>query len=147
MLFNFRVFVVKEKNLMREITDLFNILSDQTRLRILNLLFQSRPESGLCVCELEEVLQMLQSRISHQMKLLRSLNLVIDERVGQWIIYRLQPQNDKFQKTILDTLSQWLKNNEIAKEDSQRLQKCMARGSKRTAACCGNSKIQIPKSE
>ncbi|MDI6783664.1 MAG: metalloregulator ArsR/SmtB family transcription factor [bacterium] len=122
---------------MREITNLFNILSDQTRLRILNLLFQ-RP---LCVCELEEVLQMSQSRISHQLKLLRAANLVIDERDKQWIIYRIQPQDNQHQQIVLDTLKQWLEQNEIAKSDLQRLQECMVCGSKRTQ---NNVKCQNP---
>jgi len=117
---------------MREITDLFNLLSEPTRLRILNLLFQ-RP---LCVCELEEVLQMSQSRISHQLKLLRAANLIIDERDRQWIIYRLEPQNDQYQKVILDTLCQWLEHNEIAQTDLERLKKCLACGTKRTKNCC-----------
>ena len=116
---------------MREITELFNLLSDQTRLRILNLLFQSA-SGGLCVCELEEVLQMSQSRISHQLKLLRAANLVIDERDRQWIIYRLQPQPGQFQQLILDTLKAWLEQNEIAKSDLIRLQNCLACGSKRS---------------
>ncbi|MCX7919283.1 MAG: metalloregulator ArsR/SmtB family transcription factor [bacterium] len=125
---------------MREIAELFNLLSDQTRLRILNLLFQ-RP---LCVCELEEVLQMSQSRISHQLKLLRAANLVIDERDRQWIIYRIQPQTEHFSQLILDILRQWLEQNEIAKSDLARLQECMVCGSRRTTVCNGNRKIQNP---
>jgi ArsR family transcriptional regulator len=120
---------------MRNITDLFSILSEPTRLRILNLLFQSS-SGGLCVCELEEVLQMSQSRISQQLKLLRAANLVSDERVGQWIIYRLQPQDDEFQQKILETLRLWLENNEIAQTDLKRLQQCLACGTKRQKACC-----------
>lgn len=128
---------------MREMTELFNLLSEPTRLRILNLLFQA-PPTGLCVCELEEVLQMSQSRISQQLKLLRAANLVSDEREGQWIIYRLQPQDDKFLKIIFNTLKQWLEQNDIAQSDSNRLKQCLLTGTKRTTLCSGKSKIQNP---
>jgi DNA-binding transcriptional ArsR family regulator len=81
---------------------------------------------------LEEVLQMSQSRISQQLKLLRAANLVIDERDKQWIIYRIQPQDNQHQQIVLDTLKQWLKQNEIAKTDLARLQECLTCGAKRT---------------
>ncbi len=63
----------------------FKALADGTRLRILLLLRRRE----LCVCELCYALDMEQSRISHQMKILRDAGLVTDTRQGRWIIYRL----------------------------------------------------------
>jgi len=66
----------------------FKSLSDRTRLRIIRLLL----ERDLCVCELMFVLGMAQSRISHQLRILRDAGLVEDTRDGQWIIYRVPPR-------------------------------------------------------
>lgn len=63
----------------------FKALADGTRLRIL-LLLRGRE---LCVCEICYALGMEQSRVSHQMKVLREAGLVTDTRQSRWIIYRI----------------------------------------------------------
>jgi ArsR family transcriptional regulator, arsenate/arsenite/antimonite-responsive transcriptional repressor len=70
---------------MKEIIKAFKALSEPTRLRIFLLLM----ERDLCVCELTFVLNMSQSRISHQLRLLRDANLVEDKREGRWSIYTI----------------------------------------------------------
>ncbi len=70
---------------MKEIIKAFKALSDPTRLRIFLLLL----EKDLCVCELTYVLDMSQSRVSHQLRLLRDADLVEDKRDGRWIIYTI----------------------------------------------------------
>ncbi|MBL9201335.1 MAG: ArsR family transcriptional regulator [Opitutaceae bacterium] len=67
--------------------DILKILSDPTRVRLLALV--SREE--LTVAELQEVLGMGQSRISSQLALLRSVNLVADRRDGKNAFYSLRP--------------------------------------------------------
>jgi ArsR family transcriptional regulator, arsenate/arsenite/antimonite-responsive transcriptional repressor len=66
----------------------FKSLSDRTRLRIIGLLL----EGDLCVCELMFILGMAQSRISHQLRILKDAGLVDDQRDGQWIIYHIPPR-------------------------------------------------------
>jgi ArsR family transcriptional regulator len=63
----------------------FKALSDPTRLRIVRLLL----ERELCVCELTYILGMEQSRVSHQLRILRDAGLVEDDRESRWIIYRM----------------------------------------------------------
>jgi ArsR family transcriptional regulator len=46
-------------------------------------------EQELCVCEMMFVLSLAQSRLSHQLRILRDAGLVEDTRDGQWIIYRI----------------------------------------------------------
>jgi len=70
---------------MKEIIKAFKALSEPTRLRIFLLLM----ERDLCVCEMTFVLNMSQSRISHQLRLLRDADLVEDKREGRWIIYTI----------------------------------------------------------
>lgn len=65
---------------------LFKIFSDHTRLRIIALLV----EGEYCVQDICETLNMSQSSISHQLKLLRDLNVVVTRREGKHIFYALK---------------------------------------------------------
>jgi ArsR family transcriptional regulator, arsenate/arsenite/antimonite-responsive transcriptional repressor len=64
---------------------LFHALSDETRLEIVRLL--SHRER--CVCELQNVLDAAQSRLSFHLKTLKDAGLVTDRREGRWIYYTL----------------------------------------------------------
>ena len=66
--------------------DTLKLLSDPTRLRILALLLREE----LSVAELQEILDMAQSRISSSLALLRSAELVVDRRDGKRAYYRLR---------------------------------------------------------
>ena len=77
-------------------------LSDETRLRILHLLCQGE----LCVCRIEEILGVGQSRASRHLAHLRNAELVRDRREGQWVYYSLaQPQG-----LLQRRLWEWLKD-------------------------------------
>ena len=65
---------------------LFHALSDETRLEIVRLL--SRGER--CVCELQNVLDAAQSRLSFHLKTLKDAGVVSDRRDGRWIYYALK---------------------------------------------------------
>lgn len=78
-----------------ELSDLFKVLSDSTRLRILWAM-----ENGeMCVCCISEVLGMSVSAVSHQLKTLRQANLVKTRRDGKNIYYSL---DDHHVKILLD---------------------------------------------
>ncbi len=79
-----------------EISDLFKVFADSTRLRILHKLF-NRPIS---VGVIAEALYMSQSAICHQLKYLKDSNLVKSERNGKSIYYSLA---DNHIKTIFKT--------------------------------------------
>jgi ArsR family transcriptional regulator len=70
---------------MRDAVKTLKAMADPTRLRILRLLL----ERDLCVCELMFILRMEQSRVSHQLRVLRDADLAEDLREGQWIVYRV----------------------------------------------------------
>ncbi|MEN6311967.1 MAG: metalloregulator ArsR/SmtB family transcription factor [Acidobacteriota bacterium] len=76
----------------------FKALSETTRLRIMVLLARR----NLCVCELMFVLKMEQSRVSHQLKILRDAGLVEDVRKGRWIIYRIPGRARKTVEALLE---------------------------------------------
>ena len=70
---------------LNELSELFKIFGDGTRIKILYSLF----ESEMCVCAISELLGMTQSAISHQLKILRDWNLVGNRREGKTIYYFL----------------------------------------------------------
>ena len=68
-----------------ELYDLADLFADSTRIRILFVLF----ESEVCVCDLAKVLNMTQSAVSHQLRILKQNKLVKARRDGKSIFYSL----------------------------------------------------------
>ena len=81
---------------LMELSDLFKVFADSTRLRILHKLFNGPISVGV----IAEALDMSQSAISHQLKYLKDSNLVKSERNGKSIYYSLA---DDHIKTIFKT--------------------------------------------
>lgn len=69
---------------MQDIIKHLKALSDPTRLRIVLLLVKEE----LCVCELETVLAVEQSRLSHALRALSNAGLIEERREGRWIFYK-----------------------------------------------------------
>lgn len=72
---------------MQNLVELFKALADETRLRILNLLF----ERELCVCDVMAVLDISQSKASRHLIALKRVGLLNDRREAQWMHYSLVP--------------------------------------------------------
>jgi len=64
----------------------FHALSDEARVQIVEML--SHKER--CVCELEQVLGIAQSRLSFHLKVLKEAGLIGDRKEGRWMFYGLQ---------------------------------------------------------
>jgi len=107
---------------MRDTLRIFKALSDPTRLRIMMLLLKRE----LCVCELSFILKMEQSRISHQLRILRDADLVEDIRDKQWIIYRIPDSVRKNLDLLLEEfIKRRLKNSKEIKDDMINLEICL----------------------
>jgi ArsR family transcriptional regulator len=107
---------------MKDMLKVFKALSDATRLRLVLLLM----ERDLCVCELVFILKMEQSRISHQLRVLRDADLVEDIRQGRWMIYRIPGDARGFLSVILDgELKSRFGSSPEIHADSQRLEACI----------------------
>ena len=74
-----------EEESLYELSELFKVFGDTTRIRILYALF----ESEMCVCDIAELLNMSQSAISHQLRVLKQARLVGNRREGKTIYYFL----------------------------------------------------------
>lgn len=85
-----------------EVLKIFRVFSDRTRLRIFLLLL----DSELCVGELAALLQLEQSLISHQLKIMRQAGLVEARKSGRWNFYHLSAA---CQKQLGPLLREWLR--------------------------------------
>ena len=63
-------------------------LADPVRLRIVSMLVAS-PDGTACGCDLEQPLGISQPTVSHHLRILREAGLVIGERDGRWVHYRV----------------------------------------------------------
>ena len=70
---------------------MFDALADKTRLKILHSIRQSNTKS-LCVCDLEELLGLKQSKLSYHLKKLVDANILIAEKHGTWNYYKINEQ-------------------------------------------------------
>ncbi|MDU4278577.1 MAG: ArsR/SmtB family transcription factor [Finegoldia magna] len=84
-----------DDELIVDLSDMFKIFGDQTRVKILMAL-----ESGeLCVCDIAAVMNMSQSAISHQLRVLKQSNIVKTRRQGKVVYYSI---SDDHVKEIFD---------------------------------------------
>lgn len=74
---------------------IFNALADKIRLKIMNEISQS-PNKSLCVCDLEDVLDLKQSKISYHLKKLVDANILTTEKHGTWNYYKINEEQIQF---------------------------------------------------
>ena len=84
-----------EETELYDLAELFKVFGDSTRIRILFVLF----EVEVCVCDLAKALNMTQSAISHQLRILKQNKLVKSRREGKSIFYSLA---DDHVRTIIN---------------------------------------------
>ena len=110
--------------------EVFKSLADETRVRAMLLIAN---QGELCVCELMCALDDNQPKISRHLAQLRSNDLLLDRRQGQWVYYRLNPDLPTWVREILQVTSlanaDWLKDNVVRLQD-------MDGRPVREAACC-----------
>ena len=88
---------------MMSITTVLKALGDETRIRIINLLHIEK----LCVCEIEEILNINQSNTSRHLSKLKNANLIDSEKEAQWVYYYINKDilaQYSFIKSLLDDL-------------------------------------------
>jgi ArsR family transcriptional regulator len=86
---------LENEDVLSALGEFFKIFGDLTRLKIIDALSNSE----MCVCDLVALLNMKQSRISHQLKNLRQHNVVKNRREGRNVYYSL---NDEHVETIFE---------------------------------------------
>ena len=74
-----------DEEILYDLAELFKVFGDSTRIKILYVLF----ESEMCVCDIAQLLNMNQSAISHQLRVLKQSKLVKYRRDGKSVFYSL----------------------------------------------------------
>jgi len=103
---------------MRKLAKTFKAMSDETRLRILNILL----ERECCVCEVMQVLDITQSRASRHLITLCDAGFLKFRRQGLWAMYSIDWEGmDKNHIDLVATVREVLTNNQTALSDKRKL--------------------------
>ncbi len=100
---------------MKALIDILKALSSETRLRIINLLY----EQELCVCDVMETLQITQAKASRHLIYLKNTGLVKDRKQAQWVYYSIR--SDRQFKLLTCLVYDNLRTMEICQKDIERL--------------------------
>jgi ArsR family transcriptional regulator len=103
---------------------LFKVVSDPTRLRLLNLLRLG----SICVCDLQTVLEVPQSTVSRHLAELRHAGLVLDSRSGNRIVYSLAKADTPQVAAFYELLDKSIPCDEALRADVARLKKAARKG-------------------
>jgi ArsR family transcriptional regulator, arsenate/arsenite/antimonite-responsive transcriptional repressor len=103
---------------------LFHALSDATRLAALDML----RDGEKCVCELQDQLDVAQSRLSFHLKVLKDAGLVEDRKEGRWSYYQIVPGAlDEAHDLVINFLPKSISNGRVLR----------VVGSRNKSSCCG----------
>ena len=97
--------------------DLFRAFADPTRLRLLNLLL----DRELCVCNLCDVLDEIQPKVSRHLAYLRRAGLVSVRRDGKWKYYAVTTKPAGLERTLLGCIRTCLRDLGVLKDDLKKL--------------------------
>lgn len=100
---------------MRDPALLFKALSDETRLQMLILI---RQHQELCVCDLENVLEIGQSKASRHLRYLLNAGLLQDRREAIWIYYRIADELSPGHRSILESVDQLIEPEKLVELNS-----------------------------
>ena len=105
---------------MRDVVKAFKALSDETRLRILNILL----ERECCVCEVIQALDISQTRASRNLAALYDAGFLRLRKDGLWSLYSIDEEGMQGYLTdLVQAVTKSLKVNKIAELDRERLKK------------------------
>lgn len=74
-----------DDSVLFELAELYKVFGDSTRIKILYVLF----EAEMCVCDIAQLLNMTQSAISHQLRVLKQSKLITYRKDGKTVFYSL----------------------------------------------------------
>ncbi len=105
---------------MRETIKVFKALSDETRLRILNILL----EQECCVCEVMQALDISQTRASRNLSALYEAGFLRLRKDGLWSLYSIDKDGMKeYLADLMQAVTKALEGNKSVEQDRERLRK------------------------
>ncbi len=120
---------------MKDLAKVFKALSDEARLRILNLIFRT---GEICVCDIEAITGFTQTKTSRHLSYLRSAELVDARQQGLWMLYSIAKPKNKEHEQLLECLKAILQINPVAVKDAKELNKNINKG------CCTTFSVIKP---
>ncbi len=115
---------------MKEFLNIFKLLSDEKRVRLLMIL----SEEELCVCQLMGILGASQPLISHNLSLLSRDGFLDERKEGKLVYYKLKEEIDQVHEEVIRMLRELLKDNRTILNDLITLEEC-AEFQKRKGRC------------
>lgn len=116
---------------MRNLIKVYKSLSDETRLRILNLLM----EKECCVCEVMQALGISQPRASRNLRILYEAGFLKLQKDGLWSIYSLDREGmEQYLLDLVSNVNEALDGNEVAALDRKRIREAKRVGPSRVAS-------------
>ena len=103
--------------------EIFKALSEESRLRIIAILI----EKELCVCEIEEILNLTQSNVSRHLNILKRCGIVESRKDALWSYYYISSGFKEEHKELWQYLSEKIKHLPFYKEDIENYQKTIVR--------------------
>ena len=100
--------------------DIFKALAEESRLRILALLMQEE----MCVCELENCLELTQSNASRHLTILKNAGILTSTKNAQWIYYKVSEEFVRTNQDLFRYISEKIKQLPSYEADIEQLQKC-----------------------
>ena len=105
---------------MRETVKAFKVLSDETKLRMLNMLL----ERECCVCEVMQALEISQSKASRGLSALYDAGFLKLKKEGLWSLYSIDKESiSGYQYQLIEAAKEALNNNKIVEEDRESLRR------------------------
>jgi len=87
---------------MEEFLKIIGALNDETRVKLLRFI---KENGEVCVCDIESSFNMVQSRVSRHLKILKDAGFLRVDRRGKWAYYSIKNPLEKFEKKALKAVS------------------------------------------
>lgn len=107
-------------NQTEKYVELFKALSDETRLRLIVLLYRRE----FCVCQIEAALGISQTKASRHLAILRRAGLLKARRDGLWVYYTLEKPATKVEANLFENLSESLCTELSSMVDRAKMKTC-----------------------
>jgi ArsR family transcriptional regulator len=99
---------------LKKITKILKALSDESRVRIVNLL---KAKAGVCVCEITEIINLSQPTISSHLKKLEEAGIISFKKDGLWVNYYLNEKMDPECRELIELIVKIIEKDPDAKKD------------------------------
>ncbi|MCE5329865.1 metalloregulator ArsR/SmtB family transcription factor [bacterium] len=99
---------------LKKVIKILKALSDESRIRIVNLL---KAKSGVCVCEITEIINLSQPTISSHLKKLEEAGIINFRKDGLWVNYYLNDDMDSESRELIDLIMKFIEKDPDIKKD------------------------------